>query len=161
MPERRIREPSQAFLQHLERLDADVRNLKLRAYRGAVRTAHAETVGPGIYDEYISVLEIVVPAGRWLVGGLATFHVAAPTTGIDLNLQIGAFDSLTDEPVGLTHDDVPPAQISFSTTSPVAMSVYCVGDIVTDANVKIVLQSVNFTGDAYTLSHVRLTLDPV
>lgn len=161
MPDRRVREPSQAILQHIERLTADVRNLKLRAYRGAVRTAHTESVAPGVYDEFVTVLEVIVSSGRWLVSGLATFTTAAPVSGVDLRLQIGAYDPITDEPVTVSHDDVPPCEFAISTTSPVTYTAQCVGDIIAEDNVKMVLQSANFAGGAYTLSHIRLTLSPV
>jgi hypothetical protein len=161
MPERKVREVNRAFLQRLDELSDKVRGLELRAFRGAVRTAHADAANPGVFDEYVSVLEVIVPSGRWLVNGIATFNVVSPTTAVDLAIKVGVFDPITDEAVLVPHSDVPPSEYHFATTSHVHFTAYCDGDIIVDDNVKVVLQSVNFAGDAYSLTNVRLTLNPV
>ncbi len=153
---------SRAAEQRFASTEEKVRNLQGRAYRGAVRTASAPEAAPGVYASLVSVVEVIVPSGRWIVSGIATFSVPAPSGTVDLYLVVGCSDPDTDDVwVGADYD-TPADRYLASHSTALVRSSRCSADIihVPDDNVKVALLSMNAVGDAYTLTDVRLTLNP-
>ncbi len=161
MSERGIRERAHAFHQRMEALESRTRSLTLRAYPGAVRTARADTASPGIYTEFVSVLEVVIPSGRWEGTGLATFTVITPGSNVDLQLRMIVSDPVTDERIVSSDIDTPIARHSRALTARMDLSMACFCDIIVDDNAKVSLQTYNAIGAAYTLADLRLKMLPV
>lgn len=160
MSERQVREVGRAYDQRASASERRIRELQSRAYRGAVRTASADAADPGLYNDLVSVLEVVVPSGRWLATGFATFAVT-PVATVDLYAQIVVSDPLTDDEFTGPNYDLPPARYAATLATPLVMSLRCGGDLIAEDNVKVTLRTMNADGDAYTLTDLRLALNPV
>jgi hypothetical protein len=158
--ERRIRHRALAYRDQTMSVERRLRELRYRRF--AVRTAKANVVTPAVFDEPVSVLELVVSPGRWQVTGVATFAATAAAE-VDFQLSVAAADPVTDEDYDGDDFDAPVARHQATHSAAVTITLFCYGDLIQsgDDNIRVMLRAMNGSGGIYSLTDVRLTLWPV
>lgn len=179
MADRAVLEQRVAQRQVLTATAAQLRQLKSRANRGALRTAGQELFTPNDLTQYTTALSVDVLPGRWMATGEATFAVVAPAGQVALRLTMEALDPSTGLVLTGDNYDFPERKYGLTTASTIRVPITVTGFFVHVVGVDeltageddgdgdspsgvitINLRSYDALGNDYTLEEPRLLLAP-
>lgn len=154
-----------AIPQTLARLENASRELRQRAFRGAVRTAQADEVAGTTPGEWSAMLTVTVISGRWTAHGSGLFR-KNPSIGDErFQLSFMAFDLDSGEEVTLESDSFPIAMwVMPHTPGELSIPMSIFGDFVSESNsainLSLVARDVSTDATNFTFDEPRLMLMP-
>lgn len=165
MSERGLMEKRLSLPQTLARLEGATRELRQRAFRGAVRTVMSDSVAGATPGTMSQMLSLTVSAGRWSAIAEGTFAKATSVGNEEFHMTFGAFDQSTGEQLTLEEENYPLRKWKVSHTG--GASLYApmslCGDFISDQRqivFAVLACDVSIDATAFILQSACLTLYP-